>query len=126
MKKKAQVKGQNNLDHYFRLLVFAFLLLIIVLVPIAQPTFLKLHDISEIPKVTLIRVLASLALLIWGTWIYLSKREINLPSKFISLWVFLFIISWIVSTLFSTNFYLSFFGSYMRQMGFFTYFFYFV
>ncbi|MGB9810698.1 MAG: hypothetical protein ACPLSN_03005, partial [Dictyoglomus turgidum] len=57
-----------TLNHYLRLFVFAFLLLMVFLVPIAQPIFLKLHDISEIPKVTLIRVLGSFALLLWAVW----------------------------------------------------------
>lgn len=127
MRKNLKRDNKNGfLDHYFRLFVFAFLLLMIFLVPIAQPSFLKLHDISEIPKVTLIRVLTSFALLLWAIWVYVSRKELNLPPKVISASVFLFLISWIISTIFSTNFYLSFFGSYMRQMGFLTYFFYFV
>lgn len=126
MEKKKSKSQDVGFEHYFRLLVYAFLLLEIILVPIAQPTFLKLHDISEIPKVTLIRLLTSFALIIWSIWVYVSKRELNLPNKIISLGVLFFLISWIISTFFSTNFYLSFFGSYMRQMGFLTYFFYFV
>ncbi|MGC9002510.1 MAG: tetratricopeptide repeat protein [Dictyoglomus sp.] len=114
-----------TLNHYLRLFVFAFLLLMVFLVPIAQPIFLKLHDISEIPKVTLIRVLGSFALLLWAVWTYILNKRLRLPPKIVSAGIFLFLISWGLSTIFSTNFYLSFFGSYMRQMGFLTYFFYF-
>lgn len=126
MEKKKSKSQEVKLEHYFRLLVYAFLLLEIILVPIAQPTFLKLHDISEIPKVTLIRLLTSFALIFWSFWMYISKKELSLPNKVITLGVLLFLISWIISTFLSTNFYLSFFGSYMRQMGFLTYFFYFI
>jgi len=119
-------KNEENLkEHYFRLFIFASLLLLICTVPIAQPHFLKLHDISEVPKVTLIRVLGSISLILWALWIMLGKRKITLPPKKISSLVFAFLLSWIISTFMSTNFYLSFFGSYMRQMGFLTYFFYF-
>ncbi len=124
---KKVIKNNKDivLNHYFRLFIFAFLLLMVFLVPIAQPTFLKLHDISEIPKVTLIRVLGSIALLLWAVWTYILNKKLVLPPKVVSAGIFLFLISWVVSTIFSTNFYLSFFGSYMRQMGFLTYFFYF-
>uniref|UniRef100_A0A7C3RM19 Tetratricopeptide repeat protein n=1 Tax=Dictyoglomus thermophilum TaxID=14 RepID=A0A7C3RM19_DICTH len=126
MKKKVNKIEEKYTDHYLRLFIFASLLLLIFLVPITQPYFLRIHDVSELPKVTLIRILGGLALLLIGLWLILGKREFILPPKSVSIWIFLFLISWILSTIFSTNFYLSFFGSYMRQMGFLSYFFYFV
>ncbi len=126
MKKKVNKIEEKYTDHYLRLFIFASLLLLIFLVPITQPHFLRIHDVSELPKITLIRILGSLALLLFGLWLILGKREVILPPKSVSIWIFLFLISWIISTIFSTNFYLSFFGSYMRQMGFLSYFFYFV
>lgn len=111
-------------DYYFRLVIFSCLFLTVVSIPITY--YLKAHDISELPKVTLLRILTGFSVILWGIWILIRKKNIILPSKNISIFVLLFLISWIISTLFSTNFYLSFFGSYMRQLGFFTYFAFFI
>ncbi|MCX7846126.1 MAG: tetratricopeptide repeat protein [Dictyoglomaceae bacterium] len=118
-KKKIQKEMEIKRDHYFRLVIFSCLFLAIILIPITY--YLRAHDISELPKVTLLRILIGFSIILWGIWILFREKNITLPSKNISIFVLLFLISWIISTLLSTNFYLSFFGSYMRQLGFFTY-----
>lgn len=118
-KKKIEKEIEIKRDHYFRLVIFSCLFLTIMLIPITY--YLKAHDISELPKVTLLRILTGFSIILWGIWIIFRDKNIILPSKNISFFALLFLISWVISTLFSTNFYLSFFGSYMRQLGFFTY-----
>ncbi|MGB9856947.1 MAG: tetratricopeptide repeat protein [Dictyoglomaceae bacterium] len=118
-KKKINKEIEIKRDHYFRLIIFSCLLLTVMLIPITY--YLKAHDISELPKVTVLRILTGFSLIVWGIWLLFREKEITLPSKNITTFVLLFLFSWIISTLFSTNFYLSFFGSYMRQLGFFTY-----
>ncbi|MEN2984774.1 MAG: tetratricopeptide repeat protein [Dictyoglomaceae bacterium] len=118
-KKKIEKEFEIKKDHYFRLVIFSCLFLIIMLVPVTY--YLKAHDISELPKVTLLRILIGFSIIFWGIWILFREKNFTLPSKNISIFVLIFLLSWIISTLLSTNFYLSFFGSYMRQLGFFTY-----
>lgn len=123
MKKKninfRQEELEISRDHYFRLIIFSCLLLAIMIIPVTY--YMKAHDISELPKVTVLRILTGFSVIIWGIWLFFRQKKITLPAKNITIWVLLFALSWILSTIFSTNLYLSLFGSYMRQLGFFTY-----
>jgi len=128
MVKKKIIKGKLELedmkDHYFRLIIFSCILLAIIIIPIFY--YLKAHDISELPKITILRILTGFSIIVWGFWLLVRKKKFTIPPRNITFFVLVFLFSWCISTLLSTNFYLSFFGSYMRQLGFFSYFVFFV
>jgi O-antigen ligase len=100
------------------------LLAVIFLVPVYFAFFYEIFSVFVLYKIAILRILVSAAFILWLAKVFLEGKIAYRAGKYIFLSGLLLSLSWFVSSFFSADPALSFWGSFNRQEGFWSLFFY--
>ncbi len=112
--KKPQSSYENSIDQIFEVIFFSLIVITVILIPIAFGTFT--YDPFDLIKNVIFRILVSLTLLVFVTWIAFSKsKKVNFhPVVYL---LIIFLVGASISTYSGVEPWLSFWGKYRRYEG---------
>lgn len=112
--RKPAITQENSVEQVFEIIFFVLIVVTVIIVPLAFTTFT--YDPFDLIKNVIFRILVSLTLLTFVSWVVFSKsKKINFHPVIYLLIVFLIGVS--ISTYFAVEPWLSFWGKYRRYEG---------